>query len=250
LATDILSPRSQSFLLLSTDLDVTIREPLAVDDRMKFYPAENLGYFDTVQAFFLELTGRGMTLSGRDVELLLRWRDEGASAAIICQGIDRAVSSMAERPRDIWACRRHIEPLVEKARKASAGGHREPEPAREPVTRDSYATTVLEQAVEIIERCGEAARLEQFKAVYRAAWKRLHEIDPEDALAEVAQLEDELARDFFEALDSSEQKAVDSEIRETQGAYLKNMSSNARSQHLAAHRKRILGERYDFPSLL
>lgn len=213
---------------------------------MKFYPAENLGYFDTIQAFFLELTGRGMTLSGRDVELLLRWRDQGASAAAVCRGIDQAVSSMGERPRDIWACRYHIEPLVEQARKSAAGTNARNETPRV----DSYAKTVLEEAIDTIERCGEACEREELKAVYRKAWKRLQEIDPDDALGDIAALEDEIAREFYEALDSSEKTAVDSEIRAAHAAYLKNMSSSAREQHVRAHRKRILGERYGLPSLL
>jgi len=217
---------------------------------VKIFPSENLGYFDTVQAFFLELTGRGMTLSGRDVELLLRWRDQGATAATICQGIDCAVSAMSERPRDIWACRHQIEPLVARARRsATGGGARDAEPR----SASTYGDAVLAEAIAVIEACGQGCEREAFKSVYREAWRRLREIresESDDALADLAGIETWLTDAIFEALDSSEQKRIDSQIRSAHAELLRSMSSQARERHLAAHRRRLLAEDYDVPNLL
>jgi hypothetical protein len=88
------------------------------------YSPQNVGFFDTIQMYFLEATGRGIMFSGRDMELLCRWRDQGASAAMICRGIQEAVSSMAEDepPRGVRSCQAWIEQEIEHARERSAGG--------------------------------------------------------------------------------------------------------------------------------
>ena len=51
---------------------------------MLYVTSGEYGYFETIQAFFLELTGKGLVLSSRDIETLKKWADQGASAATVC----------------------------------------------------------------------------------------------------------------------------------------------------------------------
>lgn len=218
---------------------------------MKFYPAKNMGFFDTVQAFFLEMTGRGMVLSARDIELLMRWRDHGASPAVICQGIDRAVSAMEDRPRDIWACRYHIEPLVERARRSATGraSSNEETPDETEDTGD-YAEILLKHALEAVEEAGARCEEERFREIYREAWRTLKSVEHEDALTEISALDEAIMSAFFKALEDDEQDQIDERIKSANRALLRSMSASARQRHLEVHRRRLLRQEYNLPSLL
>lgn len=94
------------------------------------YSPPDAGFFDTIQIYFLELTGRAVLFSGRDMELLCQWREQGATAALICRGIQQAVASMQEgqSPRGIHGCQRWVEEELAHSRERAAGGHTD-EPA-------------------------------------------------------------------------------------------------------------------------
>src|SRR5690606_15768997 len=105
---------------------------------------ETTQYLEAVQTYFLEMTGRGIVLSSRDHSLLLDWYAQGASIATVCQGIDRAVAEL-RTPRDIWACRKQVEPFIERARHRSVGRDtHSPEDLEAVESTDSPDDAVLE----------------------------------------------------------------------------------------------------------
>ena len=121
----------------------------------------NPGYFDTVQICFMELTGRSVMLSGRDLEKLVEWREQGAPARAICKGLKSAVEAMPEDdpPRDVYACRDWITPYVEQARERQVGGHEasgEQTSEQESGEQDE-PSGVFSRALDKIERAGRRA---------------------------------------------------------------------------------------------
>lgn len=256
---------------------------------------QNPSFFDTIQVYFLEVTGRGIMFGGRDLELLSQWRDEGASAKVICRGIKEAVDSKedGDPPRNIYACRGYIEAAIEGARERSAGahgGHAAPAPSSGETqsgetqssqtqpsqtqpsqtrpaqtstssgqTSDSKSsgnayTSLFEEALTNIERAGKKCDAEELRKVYREAWRELKALadatEVDDPFSELAAIEDALVDGYFRALDRAEQDRIEDAISEQNRADLAIMSPEARREHLAARRRRLLIRDYDFVPLI
>jgi len=199
---------------------------------MLYVTSGEYGYFETIQAFFLELTGKGLVLSSRDIETLKKWADQGASAATVCVGIERAIDALAEKPRDIWACRAWIEPLVAVARTRAVESEIESENQVDPQL----------EALQKIEEAGRAAERAAFKQAYRDAWSRVRAAE-QQALWETLILTDSaLVQAFLAALSEEERLAVQKTVLADPG--LAGMSGDAREHHTTAKTRRILQEQY------
>lgn len=205
---------------------------------MLYVTSGEYGYFETIQAFFLELTGKGIVLSSRDIEALSKWNEQGATAATICVGIERAVEALAEKPRDIWACRAWIEPLVAVARTKKV------ESDVQEIEEEAPQT----QALRVIEEAGRAAERAAFKQAYREAWSRIRAAE-EQALWEALVLTDSaLVSAFLAALSDEEKEIVQKTVMSDPG--LVGMSADAREHHMTAKTRRILKEKFGLVSPL
>lgn len=250
------------------------------------YAPQSAGYFDTIQMFFLELTGRAVMFSGRDMELLCRWRDQGATAAIVCRGIEEAVRSMAEDepPRGVRSCQGWIERELENARERGGGGHlkeRSPQaevytyPQDEELQQDAAASkknaasdaikdeeappinpheALLKGALARIEAAGQACKKDALRAAYRDAWRATRALLERDALrdpyGELASIEDALADGYFRALDLQKQQEIAEAIAAQDPGGLALMSPAAREEHIAARRRSFLVREHGLLRLL
>ncbi len=242
----------------------------------------NAGFFDTIQVFFLEETGRHLMFSARDMALLTAWRDKGVSAAIICRGIKEALSTMGDDdpPRGLYQCERWIEEAIEQAKALAAGGRapeaptggagarpqRSPRPSSpaglprggEVEQPEASAQTdpnrpLLEQALANVERAGRACDDEARRAAYREAWsaiKALIDSPVDDPFSELAAIEDALVDGYFRALDHVEQDRIEEAITAQNRADLAIMSPEARREHLAARRRRLMMRDYGLAPII
>ncbi|MFP4599915.1 MAG: hypothetical protein ACLFVJ_16775 [Persicimonas sp.] len=225
---------------------------------------QNLGYFETIQMYFLEVTGRGIMFTGRDLEALSRWRAEGASTKTVCLGIEQAVASMPDDdpPRDIFACRAWVEAQLDGARERSTGEHADVgKPERPPAEQanhtenaDDGTASLFDEALSNIERAGRDCDDERRRQVYRNAWRDVRELvedsSVDDPFAELAAIEDALVDAYFRALDRAEQDRIEDAISEQNRADLAIMSPEARQEHLAARRRRLLIQEYGLAPLI
>ncbi len=231
--------------------------------------ADNPGYFETIQQCFTELTRRAIFLSGRDLQLLETWREQGATATAVCKGLREAVEAMPDDdpPRDVYACRHYIEPYVERARERQVGGRGGDEadtPDASSAERAAEASDddepsdadpdnpLLDQALDKIEQAGRAADDDTIKQVYRRAWREIRDLcdDPDAGLERLAAVEEGLVEGYYRTLDRDEQEAIAEAIESKAGDLLERMSPDARREHMQARRRRILMEEFDLISLL
>jgi hypothetical protein len=218
---------------------------------MSHFPADKMGFYDAVQLFFMELTGRAIMFSGRDLELLSQWRAEGATVAVICKGIEEAVRAMdpSDPPRNIYGCRQYISPLVEQARKKAAGRHgaasRKDGEDGEPPER-----SVVAHALAAVEQAGKQAGREEIRRVYRDVWRRLKAVRDDDgeAFEAVAAVEQALAEGYFAALAESERAAIEARMA-AEIAGLSVLSEEARHDHVLARRRLLLIRDYGMATL-
>ncbi len=219
---------------------------------MSFVPDNDLGYLDTIQVFFVDLTQRSIMFSGRDLRLLEEWRERGANARDVCRGLQDAATAMPEDdpPRNIWACRKWIEPHVERAQNRGVGGHddeRRGAPGGDGEDAKSEdgppVDGLVHSALERIEQAGRQTDDEAIREVYRHAWSRVRALDgsdDDDPFEKLVAIEEELVEGYFEALDAERRREIDRRIEEESGAPLERMTKQARREHVLARRRRIL----------
>lgn len=216
---------------------------------MSHYPTDSMGFFDTIQIYFMELTGRAIMFSGRDLELLSRWRAEGASAAVVCRGLRDAVEAMGEKelPRDIYNCRKYIEPQVQMAREKAVGGHDAVDFGAEADAEEGVFAGVLRNLVE----AGRRAEGESIKELYRDAYRRVRALKEASAEAfdELARVERALVDGFFERLEAGERARIEARIVQESRPLLEQMSAEARAEHLRARRRLLLIREYGLARL-
>lgn len=216
---------------------------------MSHYPTDSMGFFDTIQIYFMELTGRAIMFSGRDLELLSRWRAEGASAAVVCRGLRDAVEAMGEKelPRDIYNCRKYIEPQVQMAREKAVGGHDASDSGAEADAEEGVFAGVLRNLVE----AGRRAEGESVKELYRDAYRRVRALKDASAEAfdELARVERALVDGFFERLEAGERARIEERIVQESRPLLEQMSAEARAEHLRARRRLLLIREYGLARL-
>lgn len=218
---------------------------------MRAYPANQLNFLETVQVYFLEVTGKGVVLGSRDAELLQAWRAEGATAAAVCKGIDDAVRARNELPRSISACRKWIEPRVETARSLKIGDHGDAESPEEPAATSGLSRSAeawATDALEAIAMAGEATERPEFKEAYRNAYRAIRRaLDDSDDIAQtLLEVEERLGQEFFEALSDEERAAFEQSVDE---ARLHSMGAEARARWESAAIRRYLERTFDLVSV-
>jgi hypothetical protein len=223
---------------------------------MSFVPDNDLGYLDTIQVFFVELTQRSIMFSGRDLKLLEEWRERGATARDVCRGLQDAATAMPsdDPPRNIWSCRKWVEPHVERARSRGAGGHQDDRDGDSTEdSEDSKSGGLVQQALERIEEAGRQTDDEDVRQVYRSAWSRvraLSESDDSSPYEELANIEEDLVEAYFETLDDERRAEIDRRIEQEAVAHLDRMTEKARREHVTARKRRILIDQEDLAPLL
>lgn len=222
-----------------------------------------VGFFDIIQAYFTQVTGRFIMFSGRDMELLRAWRMQGASPAVVCRGIREAVLFTQEAdgqpPRNIWACRKFILPHVERLGLKSLdpdGRPAEPAGPAGPAAPTRHQTNaVLRQALSALEGAGHSCEDGALRALYREMWYRLESSIKHDAAVDaqyeqLLRLEDELTQGYFSALSLEEQARIDKRLDEQDRNTGMRMSPEAWARHRIARRHRVLVQHYGLVKLI
>ncbi len=214
-------------------------------------------YFDIIQAYFTQLTGRFVMFSGRDMALLEGWRRQGASAAQICRGIRDAVRQMdeAQPPRSLYNCRAFIEPYIERARTRLMDTSQAPDaPSANTPSGDPALESLITRAQRALERAGASCELEVTRAAYRQAWHGVRAISPRDPVEvqveRLMALEEALAEAFYLALDERARGEVDAHAQREEAARGLCMSAEAWQRHVVARRRRALVRGFGMVSLL
>lgn len=211
--------------------------------------SDNRTYFDAVQNYFLERTGKGLVLSSRDLELLLSWRRSGASAAIICQGIDEAVDTLKSAPRDLHACKKYVEPRLDdvNVRMRPSASFSAPKPAA-PVREINPENRYVQRLVE----AQQSASVSAFGNVYRSLCARFTAAlsTGADPVSTAYDFDDLLVDEAYQALQTDQRLRIDTEIDSRFGAHLAMMPPEGREETIRASRRDILQKSFGLVGLV
>ena len=203
----------------------------------------------------MDFTGRGAILSARDLQALYTWSDQGLPTELIFRAIRTCARDNDTVPRDLWACRWHVEREAKacgidisnhKKRRPDAPQteHHNAKPTPSGAAENSYLIDTLNR----IEQAGRTTQHASIKDLYRDLWKRVRDT-PDDALIdELFALSDELTDLFWAQLSDTEQKEIDARI--SAGLTKANMSPDALQWHVKSQREAVLKADYGLINLL
>lgn len=215
--------------------------------------ADNRAYFDTIQSYFHERTGRGLVLSSRDLELLIGWKRGGATANVICRALDEAIDRLQAPPRDLHAIRRFVDQRLQEDAPAAPIFA-----SRVLMGPDGVEPNSIDEAdpweqtrQRLRQACTTAARPE-VAASYDELARRVEEARRTDAdpWSILPDLDDWLVEDVFARLGEDERRLIDLEIEGRHGAHLAVMNEEARQQTLRESRRRALQNRLGLITLV
>lgn len=236
---------------------------------MSYLPPSQTGYYDAIQVFFTEATGRVALFNARDQELLSRWNQEGRSAQLICRGIREAVLAMREEspPRSLRDCERYIDQEWEASKERTVGvspgsslgrnvrrmehqggkSLRSAVPGSDSSVSDSTksADSLSDGVAAALQEGGKKEAAEHLKEAYRLVWKEMRLLQERGRslqIEDVEYLDRLLVEHFFGRLEEDEQKEIDRSIDAASQGLLRAMSPRAREEHMLARRKKWLKE--------
>ena len=179
-------------------------------------------------------------MSSRDLELVIGWRNSGLPPQDVCRGIDVAVDTLRDTPRDLYAVRRFVEPRLNEA------VHVHLAPKRSAEQHDPWQV-----ALDTAKLAQQNAARPEVSASFLEVSRRLR--DARDAGADpwtvMFDLDQFVVRDLFARLSEDERRLIDLEIEGQHGAHLSMMNEEAREQTLLESRRRALEQRWQIPSL-
>ncbi len=187
-------------------------------------------YLATVEAAFLQVSGRGLMLSARDVELVGRWCRAGVPVKVVCAGVAAAFDRPPRRPvRSLAYTSRAVEEAIRAWRARGVGGSvGEVGPARS--VADEVEAAATRHGGHLAELCARAA--EGLRAGR----------DP-DALA------DGLCEAFLETLDTAERAALERAV-DARVVGGDDLTPAIRRELRQAQRWRLVRERLGLPSFV
>ena len=217
---------------------------------MSYLPPEQAGFFEAVQVYFTEATGRVALFGARDRSLLQQWSDEERPARVVCRGIREAVKSYGrdDPPRSLAQCEPFVDDEWEQYRERNVGAH-DAEDSRgsdESTDRggDDEQGELYVRVQRAIERAGRCAEQERWRRAYRRAWRKLNEYAEAFDFQQLQVLDEAMVEAYLDALDEQERQLLEEQLAGVDSGLLQGMSPSARRQHLHAKRKRELIDRY------
>ncbi len=229
---------------------------------MSYLPPSEAGFFEAVQVYFTEITGRMALFGARDQELLEQWKAEGRSAQVVCRGIQQAVAAKGDDgppPRSLYQCRGFVDQEWELVQTNTVGRHEEIRAADEEREHEERAEESPEpvglyaQARQVIEQAGKGTGQDRWRNAYRKGWRaldRLREERDDFSFAELQAVDAALVEAYLDALDDEERRLLEESVASASAGLARGMSPQAKRDHLLVQQKRALVERYGLLDLM
>ena len=223
---------------------------------MSYLPSTEAGFYEAIQVYFTEITGRAALFGARDQVLLKAWKEEGRPAQVVCRGIREAAASLGENKqlRSLAQCESHVDDQWERAREQKVGAHGASSPESKEETQPTPSRGGLfEEAREAIEKAGKKTDEDRWREAYRRAWRVMKTLKDERgrfSFDEVEAVDQALVQAYLEALNEEEQQVIESALASVSAGLVQGMSPVARREHLHIRRKRVLIREYGLLDLI
>lgn len=233
---------------------------------MSYLPQKQAGFYEAVQVYFTEVTGRMALFGARDRALLDQWNERGMPAQVVCRGIRDAVTQDSDgAPRSLVQCEMFVDRRWEKIQKRRVGSHESGGGESDETTASGGESSdgkekstgggggLFEAVHRALKRAEEDVDQPRWCSAYRQGQSALEKVGQDDSpltIDDIEAIDRALVEAYLAALKEEERRAIEESIAEESTEIVRTMSPSAKREHLWMRRKRTIVERFGLVDVL
>src|SRR3990172_5023704 len=202
-------------------------------------------YAKDVESYFLFHVGKGIMLSPKEYELIMKWKSRG-----VFKGISRAIDNYRKKiersgfPRSLIYCASFIEEEIKNYSYRS-----QTESAMIELKPNDFIQRVVNRLANLIA----SEKREMIRRHYIEARKKVSDLinlNDEGIFKMLEEIEEEFYESFFQSLSESEQERIISKANEMISKRSRFMTERAHRESVLAFRNEILARDYELKSII
>ena len=207
-------------------------------------------YAKDVESYFLFHVGKGIMLSPKEYELIMKWKSRGVPKEVVFKGISRAIDNYRKKiersgfPRSLIYCASFIEEEIKNYSYRS-----QTESAMIELKPNDFIQRVVNRLANLIA----SEKREMIRRHYIEARKKVSDLinlNDEGIFKMLEEIEEEFYESFFQSLPESEQERIISKAEEMISKRGRFMTERARRESVLAFRNEILERDYELKSII
>ncbi len=207
-------------------------------------------YVKDVENYFLYHVGKGIMLSPKEYELIMKWKSRGVPKEVVFKGISRAIDNYKKKiersgfPRSLIYCASFIEEEIKNYSYRS-----QIESAMIELKPNDFIKRVVNRLANLIA----SEKREMIRMHYIEARKKVSDLislNDEGIFKMLEEIEEEFYESFFQSLPQSEQERIISKAKEMISKRSSFMTERAHRESVLAFRNEILARDYELKSII
>ena len=207
-------------------------------------------YVKDVENYFLYHVGKGIMLSPKEYELIMKWKSRGVPKEVVFKGISRAIDNYKKKiersgfPRSLIYCASFIEEEIKNYSYRS-----QIESAMIELKPNDFIKRVVNRLANLIA----SEKREMIRMHYIEARKKVSDLislNDEGIFKMLEEIEEEFYESFFQSLPQSEQERIISKAKEMISKRSRFMTEKAHRESVLAFRNEILARDYELKSII
>ena len=207
-------------------------------------------YVKDVENYFLYHVGKGIMLSPKEYELIMKWKSRGVPKEVVFKGISRGIDNYKKKiersgfPRSLIYCASFIEEEI-----INYSYRSQIESAMIELKPNDFIEKILDRLVKIIM----SEKREDIRNHYIEARKEIalmRDSEEEDIFKALENIENQFYESIFQNLQQTEKERINSEAENMISKRSRSMTEKARRESVLAFRNEILARDYELKSII
>lgn len=207
-------------------------------------------YLKDVENYFLFHIGKGIMLSPKEYELIMKWKNRGVPKEVVFKGISKAIDSFKKKigrnefPKSLIYCAHFIEEEIKNYWSMNK---------KKSDKLESKPNDYIEKIVDRLAKIVLSEKRENIRKHYIEARKRISYLinsDEEDIFKTLENVENEFYESIFQNLPQAEKERINSKAENMIGKRSRFMTEKARRESILAFRNEILARDYELNSII
>ncbi|MCI0454602.1 MAG: hypothetical protein L0Y68_06360 [Candidatus Dadabacteria bacterium] len=207
-------------------------------------------YIKDIENYFLNYVARGIMLSPKEYDLIMKWKARGVPKEVVYKGITKAIENCrkkvtrSEFPRSLVYYASFIEDEIRNYKniQENKSDNIEPKP-------NDFIQRILDRLAKIIT----SEKRDNVRKHYVETRKRISDLlnsNDEDIFTTLENIEEEFYEALFQSLPLSEQERIISNAKEMINKRSRFMTKRAHRESVLSFRKEILKKDYELIKII
>jgi len=207
-------------------------------------------YLKDVEDYFLSHAGKGIMLSPKEYELIVKWKGRGIPKEVVFKGISNAIDNYKnkagrnESPKSLIHCAHFIEEEIK--RYSSVNINKSKKLESKP---NDFIEKILDRLAKII-RSEERENIRKHYMEARKGISLMSDLEDEDIFKALENIENQFYESIFQNLQQTEKERINSEAENMISKRSRSMTEKAHRESVLAFRNEILARDYELKSII